>query len=127
MNNSRFNDPDVLRRKIHRLNHSEVDGNLFIDVLLTGLGIRTAAELARELGIGPAILSRIRTGRPISDELLLRLHILYQLPISGLKELMLSCKHSSEPASMEEIDALAKAEVFAHVERTVRSATFPQS
>lgn len=109
---SRFNDPKQISKKIRRVDHNSVDGNLFIEVLLAGLKLRTAAELARSLPVAPAILSRIRAGRAVSDELLVKLNIVFGLSISGLKDLQCSCSRSNTPVSVESINALAELPVF---------------
>lgn len=114
MGNSRFNDPEQVSRRIRKIDHDNVDGNLFIEVLLTGLCLRNAAALAKQLPVAPAILSRIRTGRPVSDEFLLKLHLTFGLSIAGLKDLLCACTFSGSPITMERIDALASAAVFTH-------------
>lgn len=112
MDNSRFNDPVELSRRIRQVDHKEVDGKLVIEVLLTGLRLSNAAELARRLSVTPAVLSRIRTGRAVSDEMLLRLHLAFGLSIAGLKDLLNECRYSDEPITMQRVDALASSVVF---------------
>jgi len=112
MVNSRFNDPEQLSRRIRQVEHEDVDGNLVVEVLLAGLRLRNAAELARLLPVAPAVLSRIRTGRAVSDEMLIKLHLAFGLSISGLKDLLNECRHSDEPITMQRVDALAAAPVF---------------
>lgn len=112
MVNSRFNDPDQIRQRIRQVDQANVDGNLFIEVLLTGLNLRNAAALAQQLQAAPAVLSRIRAGRAVSDEMLLKLHLVFGLSISGLKDLLCACTFSDAPITVERIDALASAAVF---------------
>jgi len=112
MVNIRFNDPVQLSKKIQPVDHARVDGNLFIEAILAGLKLRNAAELSRELPVAPAIISRIRTGRAVSDELLVKLSIVYRLPISGLKDLLRACSHDGGPVTMQRVDELAAMAVF---------------
>lgn len=110
---SRFNDPGELRRKIRHVNHALVDGNLFIEVLLTGIRLRSAAELSRLIDVAPAVISRTRSGRaPVSDDMLLKLHIACDLAISGLKDLLDACTRSDQPITTQRIDELAAFPVF---------------
>lgn len=109
---SRFNDPGELRRKIRHVNHALVDGNLFIEVLLTGIRLRSASELSRLIDVAPAVISRIRSGRSVSDDMLLKLHIACNLTISGLKDLLDACTRSDQPITTQRIDELAAFPVF---------------
>lgn len=112
MRNSRFNDPEQLSRKIRQVDREGVDGNLFLDVLLSGLRLANAAELARKLPVAPAVLSRIRSGATVSDEMLIKLNLAFGLPIRGLKDLLCACARSDVPVTMARIDALSSAAVF---------------
>jgi plasmid maintenance system antidote protein VapI len=112
MDNSRFSDPDQLKSRIRQIDHANVDGNLFVEVLLAGLRLNNAAELARKLPVAPAVLSRIRTGRAVSDEMLLKLHLAFGMSVSGLKDLLCACNVSDMPITMQRIDALASKAVF---------------
>lgn len=121
MTNSRFNDPEELRRKIRQINHDDCDGNLFLEVLLAGLRLNNAAELARRLPVSPAVLTRMRTGRSVSDEMLLKLHLTFDLSISALKDLVCACSRTNVPITMQRIDALADGGMFAQQVRPDRT------
>lgn len=107
-----FSDPDALRLRIRSIPWDKVDGELFVEVLLEGLGLKNAAELSRELGIAPAVVSRIRScTNPIPDHLLIGLHEAYNLDIGSLKDLILLCAEA-DGGSDSVIAELAQHEVF---------------
>jgi hypothetical protein len=113
MTKTRFNDPDALRLRIRSIPWEKVDGELFVEVLLEGLGLKNAAELSRELGIAPAVVSRIRhLKNAVPDHLLIGLHEAYDLDIGSLKDLILLCAEV-DGDSDNVIVELAKHEVFA--------------
>lgn len=113
MAKTRFNDPDALRLRIRSIPWDDVDSELFIEVLLEGLGLKNAAELSRELGIAPAVVSRIRHSKnPVPDHLLIGLHEAYNLDIGSLKDLILICAQVHDESDSVIVE-LAKHEVFA--------------
>jgi hypothetical protein len=113
MAKTRFNDPDALRLRIRSIPWDKVDGELFVEVLLEGLGLKNAAELSRELGIAPAVVSRIRScTNPIPDHMLIGLHEAYNLDIRSLKDLILLCAKVNGDSDNVIVE-LAKHEVFA--------------
>lgn len=118
MANVRFTDPEQLSKKIRHIDQSNLDGHLFLEVLFAGLGMRNAAELAKTLPVAAAVLSRVRAGRAVSDEMLLRLNVVFGLSISGLKDLLCACTRSAEPITMQRVDALAARSVFTQREPT---------
>ncbi len=62
---------------------------LFIDGLMRRLGTNTRSALAREVGISPSIVSKIRNRRlAISSEILLQVHESTGIPIRELRRMM---------------------------------------
>lgn len=92
MGQHRFTDPAELKAKINRIEHSMIDGALFLDVILAGLRLRSYAELSRSIEVTAPVLSRIRgASKNISDSMLLALHEEFDLPIADLKQLVNAC------------------------------------
>lgn len=120
MRQNRFTDPAALKSKIIRVEHSMVDGALFMDVILAGLRLRSAAELSRSIEMTAPVLSRIRcAGKHISDSMLIALHEEFNLPIGELKQLVKACAIQANDADYdgarhhERIRELASAPMFA--------------
>ncbi|NTB05948.1 helix-turn-helix domain-containing protein [Agrobacterium tumefaciens] len=109
---ARFNDPEKFRSKLLHIDPTTVSGALFVDTIIAGLGVKNAAELSRRLGVTPAVISRIRGGAPITEALLIGLHIEYGLEIAELKGLMRECIGEPDVHSSSRITTLAASPMF---------------
>ncbi len=61
----------------------------FIDGLIARLGVHSSSALAREVGLSPSVISKVRHQRlAISGEILLKIHEATEIPIRELRRMM---------------------------------------
>jgi hypothetical protein len=71
------------------LNEPGYNPENLLDILIEGLKVKNDAGLARKLHIDYPIISKIRNRRrPITAEVLIRMHDVSELPISSLRHMM---------------------------------------
>ena len=62
---------------------------LFIDRLISRLGLRSSSALARKVGLSPSVISKVRHRRlAVSGEILLKIHEETEIPIRELRHMM---------------------------------------
>ena len=62
---------------------------VFIDRLIRRLGLRSSSALAREVGLSPSVISKVRHRRlAVSGEILLKIHEETGIPIRELRHMM---------------------------------------
>ena len=67
----------------------EYDANHLLDTIIEALSLKNDAALARELGVAPPAISKLRHGRlPVGAAMLIRMHEITRLEIRELRELM---------------------------------------
>jgi hypothetical protein len=64
------------------------DGNLLLDAVAEHLEAKNDAALCRELEVLPSLISKIRHGRSVGAQLLIRMHEVTGLSIRDLRLLM---------------------------------------
>ncbi len=61
----------------------------FIDGLIARLGVQSSSALARQVGLSPSVISKVRHQRlAISGEILLKIHDATDIPIRELRRMM---------------------------------------
>jgi transcriptional regulator with XRE-family HTH domain len=60
-----------------------------LDALIVRLGVRSSSALAREVGLSPSVISKVRHRRlAVSGEILLAIHDATDIPIRELRRMM---------------------------------------
>lgn len=59
-----------------------------LDFLLDSRQLKNDAALCRLLGIMPPVISKVRHGRPVSPELILRIHEKLGMPVADIRALI---------------------------------------
>lgn len=71
------------------MENNEFNQSALLDALLSNLGLKTDAALARALEVAPPVLSKVRNNRlPVGATLLIRAHEVSGISIRDLRALM---------------------------------------
>jgi predicted transcriptional regulator len=58
------------------------------DFLIERFGIKSDYQLAQLLEVGPSAVSKFRSGRPVTANLILKVHETFEVPIKDIKALL---------------------------------------
>ena len=58
------------------------------DFLIERFGIRSDYQLSHMLEVGPSAVSKFRSGRPVTANLILKVHETFDVPIKDIKALL---------------------------------------